>query len=524
VQRILRGRAEALRPARISCVSAAVALATTSDAQGQSTFEDVPVRYFGFQEARPRDASEVFYGQSNNFLESGRRWLDVYQFLEKRAYYLGARNTVARVSDSIGGGVLVDAAVIQGSVANAGFVGITDESGSYVVDRPFSGRATATLKTQRGGQTIVSASSIERPDGEHIELALERVLRTPLGAFDRHGLVAGNVLGADPLRQHQLRTTRRLSVQEWWDDVIEGVPIPSSLPVDVDPALTHGPFQVGVAAAGGAIAVVELTAPLGVTTLENAGIAADIVPLEGAAITQDIPLDLPATSTFTIAGVLANLDPLIDVTQMQLSLGLRQPTETVIDVARGLRGNHVANGADVQLRLPALTGALQGNQWLAVLHGSFVSGAETLETAVLVAFDEAAETANPLLPFPVVTEPAPGSTVPASGFMVAIQLPLGTRFGTIELRSESPGEKLLWQALVPPIQTQFPFVALPAPAQTPLIAGRTYTLTVSAYFGNTLIVSTSAPYRDQTPFTQSLGPPERGASQVSRRSFQITTN
>jgi len=525
VQQVARGRADPLRECRISSLFGDVALATLSDANGQLAFEDVPSQYFGFQDGHPIDSLEVFYGQSIAFLDSGRRWFDINQFRFNRSWYIGARSTRALVTDALGGGPLMDAVVVQGSTPEQGFVGKTLEGGSFVVTRDFAGRATASRKSQRGGRTIVHAVSIERPDGDHVELPLQRVLRAPLGAFDRHGLVAGTVTGADPSREHRLRVTRRISQQEWYEDVAEGVPIPSSLPIDVDPAATHAAFQAGVAVPGGNLAATELTTGP-VTTLLKAGIVADFAPVEGGLVPLDIPLDLVANTPFVVSGAFpASSD--IDRTTLSYSLALLQPSGRVVDVARAL--SYVDTpGSALVFQLPDLAGSLQGSQWLVLLQGSQVSGGSTLRHSELISLPRPIPDSFHLPPhpsFPTISSPAEGATVPAAGFTVQFALPADSIYAIIELRSDQGGELLLWQVYVVGIQTQFAFVKLPSEAETPLKSGRTWSLTVTAALRSPEVLpDIPDPYRDQAGFVQSIGTSERGVRVVASRTITITTN
>ncbi|HEX6810345.1 MAG TPA: hypothetical protein VF384_01865 [Planctomycetota bacterium] len=527
VQHIVRGRADTLRESRISTVLGDVALATTSDANGQLYFEDLPSEWFGFQDGLAKDADEVFYGQALAFLEDGRRWFDIYEFTFERPWYVGARSSRAIVTDALGGGPLMDAVIVQGSVPGQGFIGKTLESGTFVVTRDFAGRATASRRSQRGGRTIVHAFSIERPDGEHIELPLQRVLRAPLGAFDRHGLVAGDVTGADPSREHRLRVTRRISRQEWWADVAEGVPIPSSLPIDVDPATTHAAYQAGVAVAGGNLAAAELaTTP--VPTLLKAGIVADFVPVEGGFVPLDIPLDLVADTPFVVSGAFTGASADIDRTSLTYALALLQPSRRVVDVARGLGYADVPGPPDPSLTfvLPELIGSLEENQWLVLLQGSKVVGGATLSHSSQISLPRAPGSTFQLpTGFPTISSPAEGAAVPATGFTLQFGLPPGSIYATIELRSDTGAELRLWQATVPGTATQFSFVQLPPEAVTPLVAGRTWSLSVTAAFdGPEVLPDISDPYRDQSGFAQSIGTSERGVRVVASRTITITTN
>ncbi len=531
VQQVLRGRAEVFAPARLSSLRGDVALSLTSDAQGQVTFEDVPAEYFGFQDGRARDTRDVFYGQAIGFLERGRRWLDAYQFFQQRAWYLGGRRTRAYASDAFGGGPVYDAAIMQGAVPGEGFAGETREGGVLFITRDFAGRATATVRTERDGRVLVHAYSIVSPNGEHLELPLQRVLRTPLAAFARHGLLAGTLLGADPGRQHAILATRRLSAQEWWDDVIEGMSLPTTLPLDVDPATTHGPFVAGVPATGGNLAAIEFTAPGGDKTLQKVAIAADAAPVEGARIARDLALDLVADTTFTLAGALSGADSELALPSLQLALALQQPSGRIVPIVRDLDGNFATSGADVTFTLPELNGTAAGHGWLGLLHGNYVVGNDTLGVGALVSLPRGAAGLSSFPvgtvafdQFPDIVAPAANATVPADGFTVQFTLPANALHGSIELRNEVTGETRLWQALVPRELTDFAFVRLPNEAVTPLLAGRTWTLTVSAYFGDGVVTGTTDPYRDLSTFAQSIGSVERGVWLVQRRSIQITTN
>lgn len=530
VQQVVKGRADAVRPARLSTLRGDVALTTTSDANGQVVFEDVPCEYFGFQEGRAIDSRDVLYGQAVAYLDLGRRWVDANQFLQERTWYLGGRRSRTLVTDALGSGPLENAWVVQGAVPGEGRVGETREAGALFASRDFAGRATASRRSERDGRVLISAFSIVDPFGDHTELPLQRLRRSPVAAFDRHGLVAGTLLGADPARQHELRATRRLSVQEWWDEIAEGGPAPSSLPLDVDPAATHAEFVVGVPAIGGNVAVAELTSPGGVKTLQALGVLADLLPTEGQRIARDVALDALATTNFVVAGALATAPPELDLAQLTMALALQQPSGRIVDAARGLRGNHVAAGGDLVLTLPPLGGPLAGHGWLALLDGSWANGGSTLRCSALIsvprpsplpAFPNGAVTFGA---FPTLSAPANGAAVPAAGFTVQLALPANALHGALELRSDTGAEVLSWQVILPPYATEFAFVTLPQDVPTPLLPGRTWTLTVSAYFGDGAIVGALDPYSDLSAFVQSIGAVERGANVVTRRSIQITTN
>jgi len=523
VQQIVRARADPLQPVRLSTLLGAVALRYTSDASGQAFFEDVPYDIYGSQEGRVIDANGLFYGPTTGLLAPGRRWQDEYLFLLERAWFFGTRSTNAYVCDSIGGGPLFEAGVVAGVTPGEGLVGFTRESGSLFTGRDFATRATASVRTERGGRVITHAISYSQPNTDHLEFPLRRVLRTPVGMFDRHGLVAGDLTNVDVTRMHALRATRRLTRQEWWDDLVEGVPLASSLPIDVDPAVTHGAFRAGVAVNGGHLSAIEFTQPGGRDTLQKVGLLADLVPTEGDVVARDIALDHVADTTFTATGALLTADPAVDANALELALAFGQEESRVVEVARDIDGSYAVAGNDLQFTLPALTGALADGEWLALLRGETAAGGVTSSFAALLSFAGAVNADFRLPTFPTLTAPAAGATVPASGFTVQFALPADCTFGLIELRDETAPDLLLWECYVRPTETEFAFVTLPTDVATPLLPGRTYELTVSAWFGGIQVNSPFA-LTDRLAFRQSVGSIEQDISRVARRTVTITTN
>lgn len=522
VQQVVRARAEAFQPARLSSLAGDVALFTTCDANGQALFEDFPAGFFGFQEARRRNDIEVFYGQAVGFIDGGRRWLDSFQFLFNRGWFIDVGATRVYACDSVGGGPLLDAAIVETEEPNIGFLGLTRENGTLFGGRGFRGRLTASLRSERDGRSITHAFTLQRPDSDKNEMPLRRVLRQPLGAFERHGLVAGTLTGVTPSSEHGLRVTRRITAQEWWDEIVEGIPMQTSLPIDVDPATTHGTFQAGVAAAGGHLAAIEYTVTGSGNMLQSVGLLTEFQPVEGGVTARDVALQFAANETFSLVGAAASVDAAIDLNALELALGLELSNGHFVDVARDLAGSYAVAGGDLQFTLPMLPGSLGEGRWRALLRGATTAGGVTSTHASLLSLAEPTTTGVVLPAFPTLTSPAPAASVPASGFTVDYALPVGAFGGMIELRSEAASDLLLWQVLVPSGDPGFTFVTLPAEVETPLIAGRTYTLTVTAWFGD-VDIRTRNPLADTVSFAQTVGLIEAGITQVSRRSIQITT-
>jgi len=519
IQQVVRARADPFQPARFSSLEDGVALATASDAAGQLMFEDVPTSFFGLLEGRPLTGSELYYGQVIGFMEPGRRWSQANQFLAKRPWFIGTRSARAFACDAIGGGPINGAAIIRGTGPD-GLVVITNENGFGFTDRDYLGRATASVSTDRNGFSITHARSVVMPNADQIELPLQRVNREPLGMFDRHGLVAGELIGANIGGDQGLIVTRRITRQEWWDDIIENVPLVSSLPIDVDPATPSNVFfQAGIDAAGGHLAAIETALVSGEPALQRMGLLANFTPTEGAVIERDVSLDLVADTQFALTDAVTTANALIDLSGLELALGYELANGQLVDVARDLAGSVTTMASDVRLELPALTGDLAGGQWLALVHDTRVVGASTLTHASLVPL---ADTATSGFVFPEIPTMTPPTSPSANGFDFTFALPPGALCGIVELRSSTVNDLLLWQSFVPADATAFEFPQLPVDAETPLVAGRIYTLSVTALFGP----EGSPPvrgYLELSSFARSIGIIESGVTRISRRAIQINT-
>jgi hypothetical protein len=522
VQQVVRARADGYQPARFSSLRGDVAILTTSDAGGQVTFEDVPAGFYGFQEARRRSDLESYYGQQVAILSNGQRWLDSYQFLFNRPWFQGTRNARAYVCDRIGGGPIELAGVVQGLVPEQGWIGETRESGQVFVDRRFADRATVTLTTARDGFTITHGFSYERPSSDHLEFPMYRVLRQPLGRFDRFGLVRGAVTGADPAAAQSVRVTRRITRQQLWDDVVLGRPLSGSLPVELDVADTQGEFCVGLPPAGGNLALVEVTSDGGRDTLKKAAVRASLGDgvVEGAQLDLGAPIQLEGVVPYTLTGALVDAPAEVDPSALRLSVGQAVEGAGVVDVARRVDGSLTAIDVDLDLGLPPLGG---GAAWVAFVSGVTEAAGVTSTHHSMVDLAATETSGFRLQPFPTLSEPAPGASVAAAGFDVRFELPAGCIGGAIELRSETSEDRLLWEVLVRPEQDELAFVSLPIEAETPLVAGREYTLTVTAWFGAFDIESPDV-FGDAVSYAQSIDLIEAGVRQVTSRTIVVTTN
>ena len=353
---------------------------------------------------------------------------------------------------------------------------------------------------------------------------MRRVLRRPLGNFDRHGYVTGSVTGVNSGSSYDTRVTRRMTRQDLWDAAVEGIPVPSVFPVDLAVGPTQSDFRVGLPVAGGNIAVVELVETNGKDRLAQCAVLADVREgiVEGANLTLDAPIPLVASTQFVLQDALAGAPAEVDASSLQLSVGQLVDGAGVVDVARRVDGSVSAAGADLELALPPLSA---GAQWILLLGGEQTSASVTSSHYSMVDLEDTTATGFGFRAFPTLTSPAPGETVAASGFDVEFSLPAGALGGKIELHSEAVGNEdtLIWEVLVPPDEPDFRFVQLPIEAETPLIANRTYRLTVSAWFGTVEMLSPDV-YGDFVAFAQSIALIEGGVRQVTMKSIEIQTN
>ncbi|MEQ1632014.1 MAG: hypothetical protein ABL997_06550, partial [Planctomycetota bacterium] len=358
VQSIRRGRAEVGRRIASSTALSAVTATGYTDASGQCLLEDLGSGYLGFMAGFPFDVNRVFISENLTLVPAGRRWQDTFAFYDDRGWFVGGRSTRAIAADSIGTGPVQNAAIVRGRTANEGFVGITRESGVLFVGRDFSGRATTTIRTEHAGLATVSAFSLEQPNGAQLELPLVRQPLIVAGSFDRHGTIEGDLTGFNPAREQQLYASRPLELDEWFDMRFFGEAPRNVVPARVGGTQPQGTFRAGIALPQGHVAVAEGTSSGGVFTLTGAGVLLDQVVAEGTLVARDLPIDLPATTSFVATGALAGFDGVFSAADLRFDLALQQPSTRVADVARNVGGNMTVNGDDITFTLPALTGPL----------------------------------------------------------------------------------------------------------------------------------------------------------------------
>ena len=524
VQSIRRGRGEVGRRIASNTALAAVAATGYTDINGQCLLEDIGSGYIGFMAGFPFDVSRVFISENLTLVRPGRRWQDTFAFYDDRGWFVGGRSTRTIAVDSIGTGPVQNAAIVRGRTASEGFVGVTRESGVLFVGRDFSGRATATIRTEHAGLATVSAFTLEQPNGDHLELPLVRQQLVVAGAFDRHGTIAGDLTGFNPARTQQLYASRPLEIDEWFDQRFFDVAPRNVVPARLGGAQPAGTFRAGIALPQGHVAVAEGAVNSGVFTLTGVGVLLDQVVPQGTLVARNVPIDRPATTAFVAPGALTDFDGAFTAADLRFDLALQQPSGRIADVARAVGGNMTVSGANVTFTLPALTGALAGHAWLVALRAQVSTATTATAQRTLLRLAPSDQLVVPQLPLPTLTAPLDGATVPALGFAVDFTLPAGSMYATIDLRSDGT-EARLWTAVVPPTATQFQYVALPTQAQSPLVAGRTYTLTLTSYRADTgFLLGRTETYRDLVTYWVTIGAAERGVRAASSRTITITAN
>jgi hypothetical protein len=523
MQLIRRGRAVSDRRVTLSGGLFPSLASSYTDSIGQCTLEDVPSGWFGTTVAYPLSDSNLSITEPLAFLGAGFRLISATYYFLDRQFVSGGRNARVEALDPRGGAQIQEAAMVRGSTPNEGYIGITREGGAVFTNRG-EPRLTASITTESGLQQLTSAFSVEGSNGDRVELPLERLQKRPLGAFDRHGIVRGELTGADPLKVQRVLASRPLEFDEWFDARMQGALPYDVMPVRVGGGLGQGRYRAGVALPRGNVAVAEGTVAGGLFTLTAVGALLDAVVAEGTALDLDLPIDRPATTSFVATDALQAFDAGFAASDLRFDLAFQQSGGRIVDVARDVAGNMAVNGDDLTFALPELAGPFAGGSWLVVLSAQATAGTTASSQSLLLRLRATGSEVFPMLALPTITGPLDGATVPATGFTVQFQAPAGADYMEIELRSNGVHTRV-WTAIVPSTATSFAFVDLPTEAATPLVAGETYTLTVGAWRADLGSFATGAvAYAEVPTFWWSIGSGDRGVRAGSSRTVTITTN
>lgn len=523
MQFIRRGRAVTSIPVAVGGGLQAAPSGSYTDDLGQCTLEEVPAAWFGSTVTTPLSGTTVTTTEVLSFLGAGTRVISSRYYLSDRQIASSGRSTKLLAVDRESGAQAQQAAIVTGRVANVGYLGVTREGGAVFANRTTFDRVTATLQTSYGSEQTTSAFSFEGASGDRVELPLEREQKRAPGAFDRHGIVRGQLVGADPLRQQIVLASRPQDLGEWFRVRLQDGTATGAMPVRIGSAPSAVVYRAGVAQPIGSVVVAEGTTTGSTFTLTGVGALLDLQVAEGTAVERNLPIDQPATQPFVAPAVLAELDASFSPADLRFDLAFQQPSGRVVDVARDIAGNITVNGSDASFLLPPLIGPFAGGSWLVALRAS-ASGPTTAHgQRLLLRLRDSGSDVFPMLALPAITSPTDGQGVLASGFTVQFAAPVGATYAQIELRSEGVDTRS-WTAVVPASTTEFTFVPLPVEAESPLVAGRFWTLTVSAWRADVGGYAEPGYYGELPTFWQSLGSGNQGVRAGSSRTVTIATN
>ena len=476
---ISRGRLDSNRRLRVSGRE----FLTVGDATGGDPaiahFEDLSSEIIGFIATKPKDVNAVLRTHGLHFIhpDAVDNPINIHaaEVLWRPAQSNG---TLLQIVDAFGTGPVSQVHIVTGTVPGEGYRGQTDLNGLFGVGIPLQGQATAVLQTTSDGRTVTSAFTVVAPDAGRLELPIERALRQGLGPFRRFGMVAGNLSNSGGSNTRTLRASGGMTLQDFYDEVFLGKASNLDAPVQTSPSGTSTAFRVGVPRGLGHLAGAEGTTTGGAFSLERLGIVFNVDFAEGALTTRDVPLTLIANQAFPITNAVADRHSAIANAALQFEVAGQLPSGLLVDLARGVSGANISvSGIDATLTLPALPSGF--DRYMVGFGGSAVVGGTTVTQQIFARLDGQTTPDVPMLVTPTVTSPSAGGTVSGGGFSVGFIAPDAADYVVLNLRSETATDVRDWTVMLPEDRTQFLFHTLPSQAPQVLVAGRTWTLTVT---------------------------------------------
>lgn len=450
------------------------------DDQGETTFEEQEHGQTATNTGWILDDHNYFLTELTNDLLDRDLVLDMRLFTREQPYWQGRpRGTATYTLDRYGSGLIGGVKVARGQTPREGFVDETRLGRPVSTDYGLFGEITGSIQTTSAGRTVVSASSFVDPDSGRAELPIERAARGPIGAFDRHGRVVGSIRGATGPAT-RIRATRRLCLEDWYDAAWFDRAVLGDVPRKRDPEVAGGnAFDLGVPVPIGNLVAVTGTTNAGVLTAERMGWVGKLAPVEGAVVARDVELTLACDTAYSLPLALRNASPLFAASEFTFDLGVELSDGTLLDIARGLGGTSTTSSESLGLNLPSL--ALAGaRRWLVALEATKTVSGKTITQKSFVPLAGTTGPSVTQLAVPDITAPAPGAAVSATGFTVSYTVPAGASYVEVEVRSETAGETRTWHAVVHPRYSSYTFRELPTECPQPLVAGRTWTVTVTA--------------------------------------------
>jgi len=528
VQMINQGEVQPGRRVRVSGNTGLQRAVGVTDASGQVSFVNQSANgYTGLLTTRLLDADSVDLTQAAIFVGAGTHSTSLQVFSQMQGSWTprsGGGPTATYVVDREGTGPVANAAVVQGDVPQQGYVGLTPDSGAISGTYGDVGQATASIATSAGGVAVVSAFTMVDINSARIELPLLRATE-PTGAFDSHGLVCGTLQSAGS-GTHQVRATRTISIDDWYDEVFFDLDVEGDVPIKVDPAVTGGlAFRIGVPLPSGNLVGLELTAGSNGPALDRFGFVAGLQPVAGGEIDRDLMLEYVPDTQFRISDALTNLSSTIAPATLTFDLALGLASGEFVDVARGIGGNMSASGTNLDLTLPALSGALAGGTYYVALHGTSITGGKVVSQQTFTPLDGSTSPYVRFLDVPDIDSPAPGATVSATGFTVQFTIPISTLYTLIELRAVGSSDERVWSAVLPASIDSFTFRELPPESPQPITPGLTWELKVTAARIETGPLSTVPDaYTRVTENWVGLSAAEQQVNAYSSTAITVTTN
>jgi len=479
---VSRGDRDPGRRMRVSSVYGLSYGISIGDDRGEVTFEEQEIGENSTNTSWILDDNNYHLTEATNELQGRDNDLELRLFTREQPYWQGRpRGTAVYPLDKFGSGFIGLAQVSRGQAPGQGFVDSTRISRPVTVDFGEFGEVLVSMETASEGRSVVCASAFVDPDSGRSEMPLERALREPIGAFDRHGRVIGSLVGGGgPGTTTKVRATRRLCLDDWFDATWYGRATTGAVPRKLDPEVSGGAtFDIGVPAPKGNLVALSGTTSAGIFRLDKLGWEQNLVPVEGNVIARDVALTSRCDTSYTLPAALRNVHAALAASDFTIDLGAELVDGTILDLARAVGGNHVASGEDLVFTLPSLAAA-GASRWLVTLEASKPVGSKTISQRTFVPVRGTTAPTVTLLGVPDITSPTPGALVPATGFTVSYTVPTGTSYVEVELRSEVTGETRVWHAVVHPSYGSYTFRELSRECAQPLTAGRNWTLTVTA--------------------------------------------
>ncbi len=464
---VSQGFPEKSRRFRISSFDSPTAAQGILDANGKVVFEDLEFGRFSFTTARiDKQNSELLLDLEGLDLEEDFHDPIDFELFRGNPEWIEDRSgdgAFTRVLDKLGSGIIRGASVYRLRPGADEFLFNIDEFQDTRVKYAVDDFATAAYSSTTDNRTVISAFSSTKVIEGRVELPLERADRLPLGLYGRHGLLGGTLAGRGSGNTLLLRASRSLVIDDWYNQVFDGLEVGGNYPIKLDPGLSGGSdFIAGVALPAGNLTAVEGDTSAGVFTLQRTWQGRNLMAVQGTILPISLGAPNEANTGFRAQDALLGLDPALSFADLTFDLGVLYPDRQVIDIARDIGGNLTAAGTDVDFLLPDLAGTLAGGEYLVALEGSALSSGATVEQQLLIPLSQPTQLSTGFLDVPDILTPAPGASLPLSGFTVQFVIPPGSFYTFVRLRSETSTEVRDWTVLLPDSVDSFDFRPLPS--------------------------------------------------------------